>query len=299
MQYLAFDVGGTGIKHALMDENYRVWDKGAIPTTTVASSGQFVDALGTIHDRYAGELAGIAVSTCGELDPVSGHMFSGGALVFNAGTNLVDLLQARCGRRVTVENDANCALLAEIHDGSLTDATNAVALVIGTGVGGALMINKRIYHGSHFHSGNASFTLANLDGPYTPDRILAVQNGVGGLIRPLAQLKSWDPATIDGRVVFDLVEAGDPDARAVLDMFCARLAAFIHNLQVMLDVDVVAVGGGISARASFIEALGRKVDELFDASFVPLPRPALRACRYGNDANLIGALHHHLHAGTD
>ncbi len=104
---------------------------------------------------------------------------------------------------------------------------------------------------------------------------------------------------MDGRAVFDLVEAADPDAVATLDLFCARLAAFVYNVQVMLDLDVVAVGGGISARSSFIDTLVAKVDELFDASFIPLPRPAVRPCRYRNDANLIGALYHHLHLGAD
>lgn len=299
MRYLAFDVGGTGIKHALMDDEYQLSDKGSISTAAVTSSAEFIEALGAIYDRYAEQVAGIAVSTAGELDAVSGHMFSGGSLLFNAGTNMIGLLEARCGRRVTVENDANCALLAEIHDGSLADATNAVALVLGTGVGGALMLNGRLYHGSHFHSGNASFTLRNIDEPHSIDQMLAWVGGVGGLTKPLAERKGWDVATVDGRRVFDLADAGDPDAGAVLDEYCARLARFIHNVQVLLDVDVVAVGGGISARARFIETLTRKVDEVFDDAFVPLPRPAIRACRHRNDANLVGALYHHLHTATD
>lgn len=180
MHYLAFDVGGTQIKHALIDEHYRLSDQASFPTATVTSSEQFVEALGAVHDRVAGDVAGIAVSTCGELDPVRGHMFSGGALRFNAGIDLVDLLQARCGRRVSVENDANCALLAEMNDGALAEATNGFVMVIGTGVGGALMLNRRIYHGSHFHAGNASFTLRSIDQPYDPRQILAWVGGVGG-----------------------------------------------------------------------------------------------------------------------
>lgn len=136
MRYLAFDVGGTAIKHALIDEDFQLSDKGSFPSAAVASSAEFIEALGSVRDRYAEQISGVAVSTCGELDPSSGELFSGGSLRFNTGTNLVNLLQDRCGLRVSVENDANCALLAELHDGSLAQATNAFVVVLGTAVGG-------------------------------------------------------------------------------------------------------------------------------------------------------------------
>lgn len=299
MFYLSFDVGGTAIKHALINHEYAVVEKGSFPTAGVTSSAEFIEALGQVYDLYDGRVAGVAVSTCGELDPATGHVFSGGSLQFNNGTNLIDLLQARCPVPVTVENDANCALLAEVHDGALTGSTNAVVLTIGTGVGGALLLNGRIYHGSHFHAGNASFTLPSLDEEYAMPRLFAFTNGVGGLTASVARRTGRDPATLDGRAVFALVDAGDPDAAAALDEFTDRLARFVYNTQVMLDVEVVALGGGISSQPDFVDAVARKVDALFDGSFIPLPRPRVRACAHFNDANLLGAVYHHLHAGRD
>lgn len=296
-QYLAIDVGGSAIKHALVDADYQLSDKGSVPSAGLSSTAEFIEALGAIHDQHRGRVAGIAVSTCGELDPASGHMFSGGMLRFNKDINLVDLLQARCGVPVSVENDANCALLAELHDGALTDATNGVVLVLGSAVGGALMLNRRIYHGSHFHSGNASLTMLVLTEPYDIDRILAWHGGVGGLTGPLARRKGWDPAAVDGARAFDLAEAGDADALAALDSYCALLAAFVFNTHVMLDVDVVAVGGGISARPILIDTLRGQVDGLFNATPASVPRPEIRGCRHRNDANLLGAVYHHLHSG--
>lgn len=299
MRYLTFDIGGTGIKHALIDQDYRLSNKGSFPTAGVTSSTEMIEALGEVFDRYADRVAGVAVSTCGELDPATGHVFSGGSLQFNNGIDLIDLLEARCGRPVTVENDANCALLAEVHDGALAEATNAVVLTIGTGVGGALMLNRRIYHGSHFYAGNASLLLSCLDEEYSVGGLFGFTNGVGGLTGRLARRKGVDPATLDGRAVFDLVDAGDADAVAALDEFSSRLARFVYNVQVMFDVEVVALGGGISARPAFIDAVTHTVDTLFDGSVIPVPRPRVRACTHLNDANLIGALYHHLHVGAD
>lgn len=294
MEYLALDVGGSSIKHAIIDDRYRLSEKGSVPTSYVTSE-EFIETIGRIHDRHAGRVAGIAISSCGELDPATGYMFSGGALRFNAGTNLIELVQARCHTPVSVENDANCALLAEFHDGSLADCTNAVALVIGTAIGGAILMNRHIYHGSHFHSGNASHTMPSLSEPYNRKTILGSSAGVGGLTGGLAQRKGLAPEVVDGRMFFDLVNAGDLDAEATLNEFCERLAAFVYNVQVMLDVDAFAIGGGISAQPVFIQALRSKVDALFDATFIPLPRPEVRVCAYYNDANLLGALYHHLH----
>lgn len=293
-EYLALDVGGSSIKHALIDDSYSLSEKGSLPTTYTTNE-EFIQTTGRLYDQYADRVSGIAMSACGELDPTTGHMFSGGALRFNAGTNMIERVQSRCPTPVSVENDANCALLAEVHDGSLTDCTNAVALVIGTGVGGAILINKHIYHGSHFHSGNASFVLPSLSEPYDPTRVFAMTNGVRGLSVPLAARKGMHHDQLDGRAVFSMVEEGDPAALAVLDAFCHRLAIFIYNVHVMLDVDAFAIGGGISAQPLFIHTVSTKVKELFDSSFIPLPAPQVRACRHFNDANLLGALYHHLH----
>ena len=294
MQYLALDVGGSSIKHALIDDAYLITEKGGVPTS-YATNNEFIETIGGLYDRYAGNVAGIAISTCGELDPVTGHMFSGGALRFNAGTNMIERVAGRCGVPVSVENDANCALLAEVHDGSLTDCTNAAALVIGTGVGGAVMINRHIYHGSHFHSGNASVTITALAEPFSFGRAFARTNGVGGLTRPLAERRGLPAEAVDGRAFFAALEAGDQDAAEVLDAFCHRLAGFIYNVQALLDVDAFAIGGGISVQPVFVDTVRTKVREMIGATPIPLPAPEIRTCRHFNEANLLGALYHHLH----
>lgn len=296
--YLALDVGGSSIKHAVIDDQYSLSGKGSVPSA-FGDNAEFIEAVGRIYDVVADRVAGIAVSTCGELNPTTGEMISGGALRFNAGTNMIERIGSRCPVPVSVENDANCALLAEVHDGSLADCTNAVVLVIGTGVGGAILINRRIYHGSHFHSGNASFSLPSLSEPYDPSRIFAITNGVGGLIRPVSLVKGLPAGALDGRALFTLLDAGDPAALTAFDSFCGRLAAFIYNVQVILDVDAFALGGGISAQPRFISTVRDKVAGLFGAASVAdLPAPDIRVCRHRNDANLLGALYHHLHPGV-
>ena len=218
-------------------------------------------------------------------------MFSGGTLRFNSGVNMIESVQARCGVPVTVENDANCALLAAARLGSLTDCRNAAALIIGTAVGGAIMIERAIYHGSHFHAGNASFTRTDVRDPASPQ--LNQVAGVGALLAGYARSSGTVGPVANGREFFERVNAGDRVADAALTDYCAVLGGYIVNLQALLDVDAVAIGGGISAQSVFVERLRTMAEAAFAQTTVQLPRPEIRACRHFNDANLLGAVLQH------
>ncbi len=290
MKWLAMDIGGSGIKYAMADESYQLSEAGVLPTQ-YDTHASFIDAVGSIYDRFAGRVVGIAMSSCGELDPGTGHMFSGGTLTFNNNTNMVDSVTARCGVPVTVENDANCALLAEARLGCLTDCRNAVVLVVGTAVGGAILIDRAVYRGSHFHAGNASFTKVDLTN--RASRQLDMVNGVRSLTSRYAEAVGLAVSEVDGVVFFDRLAKGDPAASVALDSFCGSLANYVFNIQTVLDVEAIAIGGGISAQSAFVDKLREKVEESFARATTQLPRPDIRTCHYFNDANLVGALLHH------
>jgi predicted NBD/HSP70 family sugar kinase len=101
---------------------------------------------------------------------------------------------------------------------------------------------------------------------------------------------------IDGIQFFDLVKKGDPVANEVFQDFCQFTARYFYNLQTVLDVDRIAVGGGISAEPMVVEGIREAVHQVFDYEKFPLPQiePEIVKCRYGNDANLIGAVRNFL-----
>jgi predicted NBD/HSP70 family sugar kinase len=154
------------------------------------------------------------------------------------------------------------------------------------------MIDGRIHHGAHFHSGNVSWFRSDLTRPDSP--VLAELNGVPALLAEFARLAGLPREQVSGELLFARVAAGDAAATAALGGYCSRLAVLIYNLQVVLDLEVVAIGGGISAQPALIEHVAAEVGRQFDSTPVELPRPVVRPCRYRNDANLIGALRHHL-----
>jgi predicted NBD/HSP70 family sugar kinase len=288
VRLLALDVGGSSIKHAIAEPDGSLTRRGSVSSSAFDDHESLIEVIGGLHDACAAEVDGIAISTCGELDPATGYMYTGGTHRFNAGTFLLDDVTARCGAPVSVENDANCALLAEAYGGGLVGGRNAVALVIGTGVGGAVMIDGRLYHGSQFHSGNASIVRVDLRDPHAAD--FASLNGVDGLAADYAARAGVERHTVRTHDLFDRAESGDPHAVGALTAFSGRLAVFIYNVQAILDVEAFAIGGGISARPSFVASVQAQVEALYDDSPIALPRPRVVACTRGNDANLIGAV---------
>lgn len=94
--------------------------------------------------------------------------------------------------------------------------------------------------------------------------------------------------------LFTRADAGDQPAIEALKWYCAGLARFIHNLQVILDLEVVAIGGGVSAQPRLLHTLKDQVDRTFDTAALRVPPPRIEACTHRNDANLLGAPVHHL-----
>lgn len=299
MTYLALDIGGSAIKHALITEDLAILSQGSVPGRPPHQAA-LVETVGAIYDQHAAAIDGMAISTAGELDPATGQVFGGGALHYNTGTNLLEAIAARCPTRLSIENDANCALLAEVGSGSLVGCRDAAMVVLGTGVGGALLLDGRVHRGSRFHAGGFSFVFSDLDGPHSLGDLLGTSGSVRGMTEPMASYAGFggrlltEGDALDGRRFFAELDAGNEAARLLFDAFCGRLATFLFNLQSILDLDAVAIGGGISAHPALVPEIARRTASLYTAIPVPITRADIRAARYRNDSNLIGAVVHFL-----
>ena len=148
-QYLAIDNGGTFIKYGLFDRSGEIVSQGKSATPKRdASEEVYFTVLDEIVARFQGDICGICFSTPGRVEE-NGILQTAGALPYLAGRNLKELASARYGLPVSVENDGKCAALAEYWKGSLRGVKNGAVLVIGTGIGGGLILNGKLFRGSH------------------------------------------------------------------------------------------------------------------------------------------------------
>lgn len=296
--YLVFDAGGTFTKYALMDENTVILEKDKVPTPGYEdhTKEDFYQILDPIVEKYRDRISGIAFSMPGMLDNKTGYCITAGYLPYLSGSAVGTELSKRYGITVTVENDGKCAALAEYWKGSLKDYENGAVVVLGSGVAGGIILNGKLYRGNRFTAGEYSYLCTNSKAEEM-DSYWGLASGAEGLAKAVAKYTGEDWKTYDGFRIFQLANAGDRNMIRGLKDFTDFLAVQIYNLNVLLDLDMIAIGGGISQQPLLIEYLKASLDEMVEkiplrniTPYVPIPR--ITNCTYYNDANLIGALYH-------
>ncbi|WP_297426814.1 ROK family protein [Clostridium sp.] len=295
MKYLVLDIGGSAVKYALMTKELDFIEKGKKPTP-IDSIESFVETVGKIYDQYKDEIEGMAISMPGVLDSERGYAYTGGALTYNNGKEIVKILQERCPTKITIENDGKCAALAEVWKGSLKDYNDGIVIVLGTGVGGGIIKDKKLHKGKNFFAGEFSFMSTNINDTKSSENWWGAVSGSKALIQAVAKAKNMTIEELDGYRVFDYANNKDEDVLKVLDDFTYKLAVQIFNLHCVLDSEVYAIGGGISSQDILIEYIQKNIDKYreyfkkINGSDFYIPKLNLVRCKFRNDANLIGAL---------
>jgi len=288
MRVLVIDIGGTFIKYALMTEKSEMLCKGKIPTP-LEGRAELVEAIGKLYDSLS-PVDGIAISMPGIIDVEKGYCSMGGAIAYNTDFYFRDALYERCPVKITMDNDAKCAAMAEATVGALKDISDGVVLLFGTMIGGGIIKDHRLIRGTHFSAGEVSYIISERASAPTYDTVWGNRCGVPYLCKLFAEKKGLHREEVDGIRVFEAVNSGDKEASLALAEYTKEIAVQIFNLQTILDPDTFAIGGGISAQPVFIEYINRHLENMYAGSPYNVPKAKVVTCRFGNDANLIGAL---------
>lgn len=289
-KYLALDLGGTAIKYGVLDEELNFSEHGKIDARTDSQEVVFED-LRKIYDEYGEGVEGVCISMPGVIDRKKGFAHTGGAYKWVNKMPIASMLSEEFGVPVTICNDAKSAALAEIGYGNMQYVTNGMCIILGTGIGGAIIVNGNLVDGTHFSSGEFSFLRGHVDDRTNRRDIFYATNGVGGFKAALKKATGLDE--IDGLKAFRMIkEDHNEEALQGVKEFCLDLAHHIYNLQAVLDCERVLIGGGISNEPMFIDLVREAVDTVFDGAFAPvIPKPQVMVCRFQADANLIGAVY--------
>ena len=160
--YLCIDVGGTSIKYGLLDEEGHIIQTQSVkaPLSLLEMYEVFANAYYQYQDFH---LQGIALSMPGAVDSESGVIGGSSAYDYIHGPNIKKDLEEKFKIPVEIENDANCAALAEVWKGAASDVNDCCFIVSGTGIGGAIVKNKKIHKGVHLHGGEFGYMISKLD----------------------------------------------------------------------------------------------------------------------------------------
>lgn len=299
-QYLVLDIGGTFIKYAIMDAEAHFIEQGKVPAVTDSEEGTLAALAGVREAVSDYDYEGVAISMPGRIDTAAGIAHTGGAFRWILEYPAAERYGAVFGKPCTIANDGKCAAYAESWMGALADIDSGAVLVLGTGIGGGIVLNNKVWMGATGGAGELSAFITdhtavrNGIGWDNIDVLWAGRVSAGAITGRYAFAKGLEHA--DGVMLFDAYEAGDEVAIGVLEEFGCQVAAGILSLQSVLDLPRYAIGGGISARPETTTIIREAVDHVFDPNldFLPFGKPEIVTCKFGNEANLIGALAFHL-----
>lgn len=296
-QYVVFDIGGTHVKYAVMDESGYFLARGKYPSEKNDFAKFKNDLLAVIErakERH--EIVGIAISCPGGVDSESGVIGGSSALPCIHGPNLKKVLGEETGLPVELENDANCAALGELWKGAAKHNQDVLFVIIGSGIGGAVVKGRKIHKGAHLHGGEFGYMIMDVYNE-NGNIVCKTWSEIGAtvaLVNRVAKEKGLSVRDLNGETIFAMAEQGDIQAQKAVDEFYVSLARGIFNLQYVYDPEKIILGGAISDRGDFIEQIEKKLSILLSCVHIAKVKPIIEKCHFKNDANLLGALYHYI-----
>lgn len=285
---LGVDIGGTKIRMGVVNEQGEVLVDKTIPTILPLYPYLEEQILAIIND--VPDISGIGIGTRGMVDAETGVITFETEMPGWQGTPVKALLEAATGLPVEINNDANCAALAEARLGAAAEYKQVVCLTVGTKLGGGIVLDGKVMNGINGGGGEVGHLILYPNGivcgcgrpgcseEYVSGtaikRLIQEQNVINAETNELA--KPHD--------VFRLAANGHTGAIAVRDRFLSDFAIVISSLQAVLDMDCVVIGGGVSDSADFWwEELLAKVEPL------KLKPVQVKRATFGNEAGMLGA----------
>lgn len=280
MALLTIDIGGTSIKYASFDtDKQTLAHKGAKATPETLEN--FYETLATIQAEVAAKvtLTGVAMSCPGAVSKSDGVIYGASALPYIHDFPILKAFEALFNLPVSIENDANCAALAEVAYGAGKDYQDLLFFVIGTGIGGSVVLNRQIRHGAHLMGGEFGYMLMKNDTLSTE----------ASPVRMAKDYNTLHDTSYSGQELFALAENGEGDAIVAVNHLFDSLARAIFNLQYAIDPEVIVLGGGMSQADFLLPRLQAALQVVYDQVGIATVMPKLAICHFQNDANLIGA----------
>lgn len=307
--YVGIDLGGTNIVAGLVDENYNILGKVSRKTNRprpadAIAADMAACALDVIKQQglTPEQVEWIGIGTPGIANSATGIIEYSNNLDFHD-VPMAKWISEATGRPAFVENDANAAAYGEFVAGAAKGAQNAVCITLGTGVGGGVIVDGKIYAGSNFAGAELGHTVLCLDGPQcTCGRkgCFEVYSSATGLIRMTKEAIEAHPdckmaamaaeqGKVSARTAFECMRAGDPYAKEVVDFYIKALAAGITNMINIFQPDVLCIGGGVcnEGDALLLPVKALVAQEVYTRGSEKNTDVVI--AKLGNDAGIIGA----------
>lgn len=308
--YLGIDLGGTNIKAGIVDPAGQIIYKERVKTHAHREMGEILDDMALLAQNVMSRanIATESVSAIGIGSPGTPNN-KDGILVYSSNlpfdnAPLRKIIGEKTGIPVYIENDANCAAMAESVAGAAKGAAHSVTVTIGTGIGAGIIINHRIYSGFNQAASEFGHTVLVKDGvPCGCGRkgCIEAYTSATGLIRMtreatekysssiLPEVIAENKGVINAKIAFQAMRKGDDAARRVVEQYLDYLSESVANVINALMPEILVIGGGVcnEGDALLVPVREQTYDKVYYGPGIP--KTEIKLAELGNDAGIVGA----------
>lgn len=284
-KYVCIDIGGTAIKYGLLDESGRIICRKEMQTEAHKGGPSILaKAVGIVDEFTKTEtISGICISTAGMVDTEKGEIFHSAPLIPQyTGTQFKATMEQKFDIPCEVENDVNCAGLAEYMTGASQESKVALMLTVGTGIGGCVVINGEVFHGFS----NSACEVGYMHMAGSDFQTLGAASILTRKVSEWKNEQGWN-----GYRIFEEAKRGDELCIRAIDEMADVLGQGIANICYVLNPQIVVLGGGIMAQEEYLR---EKIEHAVEKYLIPsiASHTGIAFAKHRNDAGMLGAFYH-------
>lgn len=310
MYYLGIDLGGTNIAVGLVSEDGIIVQKASVPTYRERSYQEILKDMAMLALKVISE-AGVSLDQIVHIGVGSPGTpdCENGVLVYNNNLKFRNVpirteLQKYINLPVYLDNDANCAALAESVAGAAKGVKHSVTITLGTGIGGGIVINGKTYSGFNYAGAELGHTVIISDGEhctcgrkgcweaYAAATALIKQTKKAAVDDPeslINKLVEGDLSKVDAKTAFDAARQGDETGEKVVKQYIKYIAEGLVNVINSLMPEILVIGGGVCKEGEYLLKPLRELVKEGVYSKEDIPQTQIKTAQMGNDAGIIGA----------
>ncbi|SIS96283.1 ROK family protein [Salimicrobium salexigens] len=296
MKIAAFDIGGTNIKWGIVTDEGEIIEKGSFPSRVEEGADRLIENVQNkcrqLKEEYS--VSGAAISTAGQVNSDEGEIVHATENIPGyTGMKVAERVENAVGIPVRVENDVNCTALGESWQGNAVAVSNFFCVTLGTGIGGALVMENNLVPGASWCAGEMGHM------PLYPGGLTCTCGNRGCLEQYASagalerQVEIQKDRFVPLPEFFEEVRKGEKESMRIFDTWIDHLTNGLQSIVHLLNPSVLIIGGGVSAQGSL---LTDAITESLSEKVMPNHFSALRVriAGKGNEANLLGAVRHYL-----
>lgn len=311
MYYMGIDLGGTNIAAGIVNEKFEIIKKGSVPTGAGRAAEEVIADMGALCNRLVKEqglsvddIEAAGIASPGAVNPETGVIAYANNLHFRNFAICDTLKKYFPVKKVYLENDANAAALGEAMNGAGKGERISLMITLGTGVGGGIIIDGKVYSGFNYAGAELGHTVIEYNGRQCScgrKGCFEAYSSATALVNmtkeKLAECKDtimWDMCggdinKADAIIAFSAMKKGDKAGKEVVDMYISYLACGITNMINIFQPNVLSIGGGICNEKDYLLKPLTEIVEREQYTRDNKVKTKIKIAQLGNDAGIVGA----------